>query len=664
MPQRPARPERPALVAPRGVKKRKVTAAIEGRVALLHALAHIELNAIDLAADLLGRFTAPAPTFADDWVRVLDEESKHFLLLSERLAALGGSYGDLPAHDGLWQAAEATAHDLLARLAVVPLVLEARGLDVTPTMIAKLDAVGDSESAAVLRIIYADEIGHVAIGRRWFESEAAAPRPAGARNLAGAGAPALQGHAEATVQCRRARRRRPAGRLLPGARRLSSAHERLAGHFRHFALAARATSPLYATLAEAIAQDEELLALAAQIPADKMPPNMLMAAVQRLLHADAPLARFYPNLTPAPRPREQAFPDFRRFALDHADAILDLCRTRRTSTNEMQRAAVLLPAFGLVAREGEPLHLIEVGCAAGLLLNWDRIGYDYGAAGRLAAAEPAFTLHCNAEGPLPLPHVMPHVASRIGLDLVSVDPANPEDAAWLRALIWPELTARRERLDRAIALARRHPARHVIGDAMESLPREVAAIPSDGTLVVFHSFALAQFPAALKASFLTSARRSRPLASALARRLRARARRPGLPQLAAARRRRGRDDAGRGDAARRLAALAPRCTALKPPVSRHQATSVAASRGPGASAGSLSRVAAYQTSGRPGALPGSCSGRVTSRPAATIGKVAQAAMMETPCPAATSSIKASGFVPTLRRCFGKRPLARMKRWFS
>jgi uncharacterized ferritin-like protein (DUF455 family) len=172
-PQRPARPAQPPLVPPREVRKRKVGAAREGRVALLHALAHIELNAIDLAADLLARFAAPEPAFADDWVRVLDEEGKHFLLLTGRLAALDASYGDLPAHDGLWQAAEATAHDLLARLAVVPLVLEARGLDVTPAMIAKLEGVGDHESAAVLRVIYRDEIGHVAIGRRWFEAEAA-----------------------------------------------------------------------------------------------------------------------------------------------------------------------------------------------------------------------------------------------------------------------------------------------------------------------------------------------------------------------------------------------------------------------------------------------------------------------------------------------------------
>jgi uncharacterized ferritin-like protein (DUF455 family) len=173
MPQRPARPERPPLVAPRGVPKRKVTAAPEGRIALLHALAHIELNAVDLAADLLARFPAPERAFADDWVRVLDEEGKHFLLLAERLAALGATYGDLPAHDGLWQAAEATSHDLLARLAVVPLVLEARGLDVAPAMIGKLERAGDRASAAVLQVIYRDEIGHVAIGRRWFEMEAA-----------------------------------------------------------------------------------------------------------------------------------------------------------------------------------------------------------------------------------------------------------------------------------------------------------------------------------------------------------------------------------------------------------------------------------------------------------------------------------------------------------
>lgn len=139
------------------------------RIALLHAVAHIELNAVDLAWDLIARFEAPGPGFYDDWVRVADEEATHHGLLAGRLAEYGAAYGDLPAHDGLWQKAEATAHDLLARLAVVPMVMEARGLDVTLPMIGSLSRAGDHASADVLRVIYRDEIGHVEIGRRWFE---------------------------------------------------------------------------------------------------------------------------------------------------------------------------------------------------------------------------------------------------------------------------------------------------------------------------------------------------------------------------------------------------------------------------------------------------------------------------------------------------------------
>lgn len=171
LPDRPARPAEPPLLSPHAVRKRKITAAPAGRIALLHAIAHIELNAVDLSWDAVARFPdAGFPrAYVDDWVRVADEESKHFLLLADRLEALGSRYGALPAHDGLWQAAEQTMDDPLARHAVVPLVLEARGLDVTPAMIAKLRAVGDEESAAILQVIYDDEIGHVAVGKRWFD---------------------------------------------------------------------------------------------------------------------------------------------------------------------------------------------------------------------------------------------------------------------------------------------------------------------------------------------------------------------------------------------------------------------------------------------------------------------------------------------------------------
>jgi len=169
MPDRPARPKRPHMMAPRLMPRRR-SGGVGGRIALLHAVAHIELNAIDLAWDLIGRFAAqnwPA-AFYDDWVRIADDEARHFTMLEARLSELGAGYGDLPAHDGLWEAAMTTAHDPLARLAVVPMVLEARGLDVTPAMIARLRRAGDDVSAALLKTILREEIAHVAAGRRWF----------------------------------------------------------------------------------------------------------------------------------------------------------------------------------------------------------------------------------------------------------------------------------------------------------------------------------------------------------------------------------------------------------------------------------------------------------------------------------------------------------------
>ena len=137
--------------------------------ALLHALAHIEFNAVNLALDIIWRFAGMPAAFYLDWLRVAREEAYHFELLNQRLASLGHVYGDFPAHNGLWDMAERTRGDLLARLALVPRTLEARGLDASPMIRDKLNSVGDAESAAVLDIILADEIGHVAIGNRWFK---------------------------------------------------------------------------------------------------------------------------------------------------------------------------------------------------------------------------------------------------------------------------------------------------------------------------------------------------------------------------------------------------------------------------------------------------------------------------------------------------------------
>ena len=169
MPDRPGRPPRPQLLPPRQMPRRS-TSGLEGRIALLHALAHIELNAVDMTWDLIGRFhQADVPrAFFDGWVQVGMEEAKHFALVRDRLRELGAAYGDLPAHDGLWRSAQETGHDLLARVAIVPLVLEARGLDVQPAMLANLRRHDDEPSAKILEIIYRDEKRHVAVGARWF----------------------------------------------------------------------------------------------------------------------------------------------------------------------------------------------------------------------------------------------------------------------------------------------------------------------------------------------------------------------------------------------------------------------------------------------------------------------------------------------------------------
>lgn len=164
---KPGRPERPRLVAGRDLPKRGV-GTVEGRAAFVHAIAHIEFNAIDLAWDAVYRFRGLPAAFYADWVGVAHDESRHFVMLRTRLQELGHDYGDFDAHNGLWEMAVRTAHDGLARMALVPRVLEARGLDVTPGMIAKLRQVGDVETAEGLELILREEIAHVAAGSRWF----------------------------------------------------------------------------------------------------------------------------------------------------------------------------------------------------------------------------------------------------------------------------------------------------------------------------------------------------------------------------------------------------------------------------------------------------------------------------------------------------------------
>ena len=163
----PGRPDKPVLVLPRKLARRK-PGTETGRAALIHAIAHIEFNAINLAWDAVYRFRDMPENYYSDWVKVAGEEAVHFQLLSERLIGMGYSYGDFEAHDGLWEMAQDTAHDVLVRMALVPRVLEARGLDVTPGMMDRLKSAGDQASVAILEVILRDEIGHVEIGSRWF----------------------------------------------------------------------------------------------------------------------------------------------------------------------------------------------------------------------------------------------------------------------------------------------------------------------------------------------------------------------------------------------------------------------------------------------------------------------------------------------------------------
>ena len=164
----PGRPERPVLVPPQKVERRGSLQSPSGRAVLIHALAHIEFNAINLALDAVWRFADMPAAYYHDWLRVADEEALHFELLAAHLRRLGHDYGDFSAHNSLWEMADRTAGDVLARMALVPRTLEARGLDASPVVRTRLADAGDQDAAAIIDIILRDEVGHVAIGNRWY----------------------------------------------------------------------------------------------------------------------------------------------------------------------------------------------------------------------------------------------------------------------------------------------------------------------------------------------------------------------------------------------------------------------------------------------------------------------------------------------------------------
>lgn len=164
---KPGRPEKPVLITPKDVPRRNIQTK-DGRAAMVHSFAHIEFNAINLAWDLICRFQDMPDEFYYDWVCIATEETKHFKLLRENLNNMGYDYGDFPAHDGLWTIAEKTKHDILLRLAVVPRIMEARGLDVTPNLIKRFRDIKDDKTVSILELILEEEIGHVLVGTKWY----------------------------------------------------------------------------------------------------------------------------------------------------------------------------------------------------------------------------------------------------------------------------------------------------------------------------------------------------------------------------------------------------------------------------------------------------------------------------------------------------------------
>lgn len=282
-------------------------------------------------------------------------------------------------------------------------------------------------------------------------------------------------------------------------------------------------SPMYSELSYGISQDAELLDLCAETRESQPPPNMIYAAVQYLLlgGAEHALAAHYPTVSGAARPLEPAFPSFRDFCLEQREAIVPLLRERMTQTNVIQRCICLLPAFATIHAEiGRPLALFEVGPSAGLNLNWDRYCYAYpgvsgGAPSSWGDASSQVQLTTEVRGGVPLPRLPAEipVASRLGVDLNPIDPADEDAVRWLRALIWPEHVERHERLRAALEIARHTAPPLERGDAVDLVPARVAAAPSRVAPVVFATHALYQIPrerriALLKALEAEATRRS------------------------------------------------------------------------------------------------------------------------------------------------------------
>lgn len=271
------------------------------------------------------------------------------------------------------------------------------------------------------------------------------------------------------------------------------------------------SSPLYAAIAAGIARDADVVRQLEAVVQVRVLPVAVMAATHDLIleGVDHPLADYFQTRTATPKPPADAYPVWRDFFDRHHDAIVWRVGHRLVQTNEIRRCVGLMPAFGqIAARTGQPLAMIEVGPSAGLMMLWDRLRYDY--AGTVAGPDDApLTIQTEVRGKLPpLPATWPVVKARVGLDLNPLDARNLSDARWLQALIWPEQAERRARLQAAIGLLQHYPPHLIQGDVVDTLPQVIEMMPDDAALVVYHSYALVQLPAAVRESVYDHMRRA------------------------------------------------------------------------------------------------------------------------------------------------------------
>ena len=267
-------------------------------------------------------------------------------------------------------------------------------------------------------------------------------------------------------------------------------------------------SALYESLCNSLAEDRDLLAIAADARSGQPVPNLFMAAVHWLLLEGVrhPVSDYYPDISPEMTVHGDPYPIFRTFCLEHREEIVDLISTRLVQTNVVRRCAVLLPAIAVaMGRDaGQPLTLVEIGTSAGLNLLWDRYLYSYSDVRRWGDPDSPVQLSSVIRGSLRprLPGSIPQAVFRVGLDLNPVDIRDPDAVDWLRALVWPERDDEARMLEYAVEMAKDDPPLLLAGDALELLPEVLESIPSDSTLCLYHSNTLNQFPREARERFL------------------------------------------------------------------------------------------------------------------------------------------------------------------